>query len=487
MLSSLAGGDALEVVVALKDLTTKGFEGLRANIEKTEATAKGSSLGGLSKDAKALGKDAEEAGGKGGGGLAALAGGLMGMVNPATLALAGIGAVVGISLKAVETYDKVEAQEKQLAQAMAQHGENAEKLKPQIDALIASNSNFGVTADDTRQALTKLTDAGLNFQQAQEALPHILDLARAQNEDVATATDGYTSSLFGNARALKQYGIILPQVSTSAADVQAKTTALDKAQQGLTAAQDHATVIEDKLKGVHTLTAAQSFALEQAQQKVKDATANVSKAQAALTLAQHGGVDVGQRLALVNNGLEKAIGGQRTTSTSMEVAQAKLNNAWEHFATAIGPPVETIIAAVVTALSMAIDAVSRLIGWLSPLFDWFGKLLGPIGHVVDALKAVAGLVGGVLGGIGKVLGSLPHLAGGGIAAGPTIVGETGPELFVPATPGLVLPHGVTAGLMGGGGTVVHTHIYLDGQVIAEVVDRHLGRQQALRGSSLALS
>lgn len=60
--------------------------------------------------------------------------------------------------------------------------------------------------------------------------------------------------------------------------------------------------------------------------------------------------------------------------------------------------------------------------------------------------------------------------GGPVSGGQSyIVGEKGPELFTPSTSGTITPNG---GWGGGGATVVHTHINLDGRQIAEVVDKH---------------
>ena len=69
---------------------------------------------------------------------------------------------------------------------------------------------------------------------------------------------------------------------------------------------------------------------------------------------------------------------------------------------------------------------------------------------IQAKKAIAGLFGGGAGG-GGLLGSL---FGGFFAAGGeppmgkiSVVGENGPELFVPKTPGTIIPNG--GGLAGG--------------------------------------
>lgn len=74
--------------------------------------------------------------------------------------------------------------------------------------------------------------------------------------------------------------------------------------------------------------------------------------------------------------------------------------------------------------------------------------------------------------------------GGPVAAGkPYIVGEEGPELFVSREPGYIVPNdqlrGTTPPAAGGsmGGAPVVIQLHLDGQRVAEVVDRHLYYRQ----------
>lgn len=59
-------------------------------------------------------------------------------------------------------------------------------------------------------------------------------------------------------------------------------------------------------------------------------------------------------------------------------------------------------------------------------------------------------VGGSTGIFGNILGALFHFAGGGNVSGPSIVGENGPELFVPAGGGLITDNFTTRGLNAGG-------------------------------------
>jgi hypothetical protein len=66
--------------------------------------------------------------------------------------------------------------------------------------------------------------------------------------------------------------------------------------------------------------------------------------------------------------------------------------------------------------------------------SWLGSLIGAGG---GALQGTTTYAGGALG--------LPLMASGGPINGPAIVGEKGPELFVPGTAGHIVPNGALGG------------------------------------------
>jgi lambda family phage tail tape measure protein len=74
----------------------------------------------------------------------------------------------------------------------------------------------------------------------------------------------------------------------------------------------------------------------------------------------------------------------------------------------------------------------------------------------------SGLFGGGGGGGGKAFTGgikLPMFADGGDISGPSIVGERGPELFIPNTPGTIIPNN-KLGSMGGGPQIVYNGPYI---------------------------
>lgn len=86
-------------------------------------------------------------------------------------------------------------------------------------------------------------------------------------------------------------------------------------------------------------------------------------------------------------------------------------------------------------------AVSDAWNFIRPIFD---TIKSAVQDVTNAIGKVTGIAGKVTGGITGVLGKL---ASGGPAAAntPYVIGEEGPEIFVPDQAGTVLPHSVFAG------------------------------------------
>lgn len=116
---------------------------------------------------------------------------------------------------------------------------------------------------------------------------------------------------------------------------------------------------------------------------------------------------------------------------------------------------------------------------LKPTFDGITVVIQKVTDFVeDLIKAfqkairLAREIGG--GAIDFVSGLLPGRASGGpVTAGRAyMVGEKGPELFVPSNSGSIVPNN-RLGATGGGGETNHLHIYLDGREIGEAVFGHL--------------
>ncbi len=109
----------------------------------------------------------------------------------------------------------------------------------------------------------------------------------------------------------------------------------------------------------------------------------------------------------------------------------------------------------------------------------------PLGNAVSS--GLSGLgVGNWLTDIGNAIGGLFRAEGGPVAAGqPYIVGERGPEWFVPRQTGTVLPNGTAPG----GATTINTSIAIDARGADAGVEarlRILAGQIARQASSMTL-
>jgi hypothetical protein len=473
---------------------------LRARAQGTEALAAVShELGSVGSASKGAAKDSEKLASEDGKGgvLSGIGSALGSMISPLGLATAGVGALTAIGGAAFSTWKEDEVSIKALDTALKAHGINVQAETSMIEDNAAKYESLGYTVDQVRPVFTALTEAGLTQQQQMTALAPIMDLARAKNIDLQSAAQMYTMAVMGNARAVKQYGIILPPVAASAADVGKAEANLKKAEEAHRIATEQLTITEDALKGKHTLTAAEALKLQQAEQKVSDTTDKVKSAQDALKLAQQGGIDKAARLELVNNALNKAVGGQASSIDNLAPIQAKLSDEWDHFAETVGPLVEKALLLIMTAISDLFDLLGNFIGVLQDVWTWFNKLPTPvqalispfamlfahIGDVVNIietligdLQKIAGIVPGVVNSISKIpgVGLVSGIAGNvGNAIGGLLGGSHATGGIVPGMPGQPMPilaHGGEmvgtpgAPLSGGGGTV-HLNVNVAGAAV----------------------
>jgi hypothetical protein len=95
-------------------------------------------------------------------------------------------------------------------------------------------------------------------------------------------------------------------------------------------------------------------------------------------------------------------------------------------------------------LGAALQGVAKIVG---TLIDLFSNLVGIINSAINALKAIASAGKAIGGAIGGALGFGGGRANGGPVSANTayVVGERGPELFVPGSSGSIIPNGMGRG------------------------------------------
>jgi hypothetical protein len=118
----------------------------------------------------------------------------------------------------------------------------------------------------------------------------------------------------------------------------------------------------------------------------------------------------------------------------------------------------------VNILGKALKVVAGIVGTLIGLFS---NLVGIINSAVNAIKAVASAGKAIGGAIGGALGFGGGRAMGGPVSARTayVVGERGPELFVPSSSGSIIPKG-----MGGGTTI---NLTVNGAIDSESTARQI--------------
>lgn len=431
---------------------------LRAKNEAAASLAGfGLSLRGASKDVAKLESDVGHlagggsSGGKGFGALGSALGGLGSLGGgPIGLVVGGLGALTAGGAAVYETYKNVEVQTKQLDAALAQHGITVSAEQSMIDANTASWESYGYSLDQVRPALVQMTMAGLDQKQQMAALPVVMDLARAKNLDLLTATQSVTRGLVGNVRALSDLGIKLPPAALASVDLAKAQKAVDAATQGVNASQANLTTIEDQLAGKTTLTTAEQNKLAAAHAKAETAAHKLHAAQDKLNRVQSQSVDNGKRLTAILGAITGATGDQRGSIDSLAPKQAALSNQWEEFATRIGPGVEAILGGVLDALTTILGTLGDVIGFISNAVGQAGKAVGDLAKSLPGNPSKTPQQDALfLAGLGK------HAAGGWVGlAGPElgIVGEQGPEFIAPAG-------------RGGGGAGVNVNVTVAGSAI----------------------
>lgn len=173
------------------------------------------------------------------------------------------------------------------------------------------------------------------------------------------------------------------------------------------------------------------------------------------------------------------------TVAAITIALEVLKLAWDLIFGAISITVTTVFSGIFTTIKIAWALIKGFIGTALAIFegDWKGAWEAIKGTFVEVWEAIfgfiSGVVGKILGMIEKIIGGIKKLIGtskseletarqglgvtltgsgtvtgpvvaaakgGNIAAGQTtLVGEEGPEIFVPKVAGTVLPNGVGAG------------------------------------------
>lgn len=150
---------------------------------------------------------AEAQAGKSSGVFGKLGGALGGLVNPTTLAVGGIGAMVGVlgySIKAAADEQKnIEKMNTSLKANIPNWNGNTDA----IEGLIKKRENLAFSDDELRNSMALLVASTHDVGQAQDLQATAMDLARLKGVDLETATIALAKANNGSTKELKALGI----------------------------------------------------------------------------------------------------------------------------------------------------------------------------------------------------------------------------------------------------------------------------------------
>lgn len=367
--------------------------------------------------------------------------GSLGMnAGTAVIGIAGIGAAVGGLLLGLGQMAQ------KFGESMSRMSESTGIPLPGVIALSRSMSDFGIDADGATKALS--------------------GLARAQDE-LGHASSSASPAIAGAAIPLEEL-----QRVAGRAGVNMKVFWESMAGAGSGAAFDAISKLGPGARalselGVHATDAAGKMRpLVDVLPEVARALANVSDRQHELALATdivgaraapkfvewvNRMRDSGQDLATTLAGTDPAFTKFAADIEAQREASSKSEEALQNFSMQALP--------LLTAATLAsAEAFGALADSAAPVVEVIGLIVGMIGELSDAYESLPGPVRALLGigatAINPLMGlSLPGRAIGGPVRGgsPYMVGERGPELFVPNTSGQIIANINTARAAGGGG------------------------------------
>lgn len=309
--------------------------------------------------------------------------------------------------------------------------ENRQKILQLADATV----KLGFDDEAAAESITKLYQRTGDLTKANELNNLAMDLARAKNVDLATATNLVGQVLSGNGRVLKQYGIELDETKTP----------LEALGQLHDQVSGQAAAFADTTQG-RMLTLSESFS----------------------NLRDKIGFALNESLKPFIDAFSKWVSDPKNQQKIQEIA-------------------DKIVAFAKFAIPIAITGIKLLWSVFKFLYDLLVdfevkimQIIDRLVQVVEKAKAAASAVGGAVG--GAVKGTVNFVTapfraqGGPVSMGsPYIVGERGPELFVPGQSGRIIPNGGSGAVVNIYNPLMLDDTYIDkvGQQIARILGRDL--------------
>jgi hypothetical protein len=382
-----------------------------------------------------------------------------------------------------------------------------------VEAQILKTSLLtGKTDDELRPSLARLVTSTQSVEAAQKLQALALDVAAGSGKSLEAVSNALAKGYEGNTTALGKLGVGLSAAELKTMSFDEVTAALSKTFEGQATVQAETFAGKmDRLKvafdeGKETVG---SFVLDAITPMITLFVDKVVPLIATLS------TDIGTKLAPVFTELARifkedvlpiikawwsflvdiVIPG--IVATVQPIIDGFLS-AWKSIATSIKnnednlKPLFTLFKSVATfisktlapALGTILGAALKVVGTLvAGLVTGFSSLVGFIGDVVDGIKAIINLVknnplvSGISGVISRVFGG-GKAEGGAVSSNKSyVVGERGPELFLPNTNGMIVPNNR---LGGAGGSVYNITVNgaIDSEGTARTIVDLLNRSNA---------
>lgn len=419
----------------------------------------------------------------------------------ATLSALGVAAGAGLLIEAgkqaIAVADARSNAEANLSQALQATGANQEYVSKELDDFLAKNRSFISSQSDVVQGWAALTRSGLDADKVQRDMNIALDLSAVKNISLSDAVDLVSKAEQGRTIGLIDLGFNTKAITAANQEADKSLNAVTEtekqaqaAHQNLAQAQRRLVELQDELSVKRKTTKVDLDHLQDAQNAVAKATQDATAADQAAAVAKANAKD---KIDLVNTAMDELADKTRNgrdAMTDSTRATNRLNNDWQDLATKAGPSLQGMLTQLVDwtdQLYTAMDNLGKNQGFWDNLNNGAIDFLGTLKNVLDTLTTITSLGTNKLGS-----GDYPAYPAGAVPAGgyvrggratggpvqggsPYMVGENGPEVFVPNGSGSIVPSpgGHTFNITVNGGS--------DPNAIASAVRTAIRRELAMRG------
>lgn len=122
--------------------------------------------------------------------------------------------IISFGKDAFKAFSDAEASSARVGATLATMGEKGLKARASIEAMSKAVTKLGFDDEDAAESITKLFQVTGDLTKAQKLNTTAMNLARAKNIDLATASNLVSQVLAGNGKVLKQYGIDIKDSAT---------------------------------------------------------------------------------------------------------------------------------------------------------------------------------------------------------------------------------------------------------------------------------